>query len=92
MKTQKVEFIPIRKNIFYKTASIFSEIEKKEIVIRFVQEAIPPQTKNNIIFLPTVKMPPLLNNEDDLYTFLEIELAHQVFGTDYKKAELLKGF
>ncbi|MHA1410645.1 MAG: hypothetical protein ACTSQY_10135, partial [Candidatus Odinarchaeia archaeon] len=86
MKTQTPEFIRINKSIFYKTTSIFSEIENKEIMLKFVSEQIPPQTKKGIIFLPAVKTPPLINDEDDLYTALEIELAHQVFGTDYEKA------
>jgi hypothetical protein len=87
MKAQIPEYITVNKSIFYKTTSIFSEIEKKEIILRFIAEDIPPQTKKGIIFLPIVKIPPLIKDEDDLYTALEKELAHQVFGTDYVKAE-----
>ncbi len=86
--TQRIaEYIPFNKSIFYKTVSIFSAIERKELTLKFISEPIPPHTNMNIIILPIVKTPPLILNEDDLYTALEFELAHFVFGTDYSEAE-----
>ena len=87
MTQRLAEYIPLNKSIFYKTVSIFSEIEKKELTLRFISEPIPPHTNMNMIILPVIKTPPLILNEDDLYTSLEFELAHFVFGTDYSKAE-----
>ncbi|MHA1238157.1 MAG: hypothetical protein ACTSSJ_02750 [Candidatus Odinarchaeia archaeon] len=79
--------ISVNKAVFYKTGSIFSEIVGRELKIKFVDDKITPYSDEFTIYLPIVKSPPIILDENDLYTVLEHELAHHVFGTDYKAAK-----